>query len=328
MADLGLGNPSIPSAINDAGQVVGDRNGRPFLWQDGVVTDLPGTSVADINNAGQVVGEVYTGEVGGFGLGVSHAFVWQNGVMTDLGSPLGYAIQPKAVNSFGQFVGSYSVVLNTGYGAAVGRPFFYDGSTFIPLPTPSTAYSFAADINDSGQIVGSNGQGPFIYHDGILTNLNRLIAPGSGVVLAGATSINNAGQVVGYTAGINPRAGLLTPSPHRPGSEVQVFLDGKELADETASVGFVSAGKVTRTFTVRNVGDDPLTLSGITLPAGFALVSGFSTVSLPTGHEATFSVRMASTALDSSAVSSPLPPTTATRARSTSPSRVRAPSCG
>jgi len=70
MTDLGTlgGSTSSVGAINDSGQVVGtsttsDRSGgeHGFVWRAGVMTDLGtggGTYPADINNAGQIVGQL------------------------------------------------------------------------------------------------------------------------------------------------------------------------------------------------------------------------------------------------------------------------------
>jgi probable HAF family extracellular repeat protein len=72
----------------------------------------------------------------------------------------------------------------------------------------------AEDINDAGQIVGWTTGGAYIYENGVVTNLNTLIPPGTGFNLQAATGINNAGQIVGYGfAGGRTRAFLLTPVP-------------------------------------------------------------------------------------------------------------------
>src|SRR5262245_37999458 len=105
MTDLGTLSQSASTAddINDSGQVVGsvffegvwggDANDppppdRPFLWQNGVMTDLipvvdGGKGYAHaINNAGQIVGQAWTES------GINGAFVWEDGVMYDLDSLL------------------------------------------------------------------------------------------------------------------------------------------------------------------------------------------------------------------------------------------------
>src|SRR5262249_5026952 len=55
----------------------------------------------------------------------------------------------------------------------------------------------------------------FLYADGVLTDLNSVIPPGSGLTLFSASAINNAGQIVGLAygagGGIIPPALLLTP---------------------------------------------------------------------------------------------------------------------
>jgi probable HAF family extracellular repeat protein len=73
---------------------------------------------------------------------------------------------------------------------------FYDGQTFSsilgPLPVPSGRETTPWDINSQGQIVGSIGNQAFVYNSGNYTILNF-----SGSTSAGATGINNLGQIVG-----------------------------------------------------------------------------------------------------------------------------------
>jgi probable HAF family extracellular repeat protein len=56
------------------------------------------------------------------------------------------------------------------------------------------------DINNSGVIVGSGGGGAFVYSGGTMQNLNSVtdLSGSNFVSLINATSINNAGQIVGY----------------------------------------------------------------------------------------------------------------------------------
>jgi probable HAF family extracellular repeat protein len=78
----------------------------------------------------------------------------------------------------------------------------------------------AADINDSGVVVGtmkasggSASDHAWVYQDGVVTNLNSLVVPGSGLHITSAHAINNVGQIAavaidaqGFSHGV-----LLTP---------------------------------------------------------------------------------------------------------------------
>lgn len=86
----GYNGSSIATAISDNGKVAGyayvtQSVQHPFLWENGVMTDLgdvPGgtghSQATGVNNDGQVVVNSY------FGYGP--AFIWQNGMMNGLGS--------------------------------------------------------------------------------------------------------------------------------------------------------------------------------------------------------------------------------------------------
>jgi hypothetical protein len=84
---------------------------------------------------------------------------------------------------------------------------------------PGYTNSYAYGINDAGVIVGDlhapgNLGRPFVYSRGVMTNLNDLIPPGSGLTLLSARGINNAGQIVGwgrYIGSTPDHAVLLTP---------------------------------------------------------------------------------------------------------------------
>jgi probable HAF family extracellular repeat protein len=68
---------------------------------------------------------------------------------------------------------------------------------------PGGSHSESASINNSGWIVGSSdsslGLRAFLWTPGGgMQDLNRLIPQNSNLVLAGATSINDAGQIVAF----------------------------------------------------------------------------------------------------------------------------------
>ena len=242
--DLGTlrgGNLSRALAINSHEQIVGvwgnNVVGNPglaaFLWQDGVMLDLnpdlgtPDSEALDINDAGQVVGWMGTSKVAD-----AHAFLWQDGAVTDLGVlPGGFAAGAAAIDNLGRVVGWSKEPLGK-FPFATSRAFLWQGTEMIDLGTlPGFEHASATDINDAGQIVGVawgvggnlNIQAAIIRKNGIMTDLNDLIAPGAGLTMKVASAINNAGQITGWASApaASPVAVLLTPVGQPPGD-----LDG------------------------------------------------------------------------------------------------------
>jgi probable HAF family extracellular repeat protein len=192
-------------SINEAGQVVGYAASHPFLWQNGVMTDL--TTVAgnrggasDINEAGQIVG---SSTITSTSTSPAHPVLWQNGVMTDLtpDMPANEGGGANAVNDLGQVVGtvSYSV------------PFVWENGVRTNLGHLGGGGGFANDINNAGQIVGSSYTtiwsellGPILHaalwQNGVVTDLGLLPGDEDG----GAAAINNAGQIVGSSGRTDP----------------------------------------------------------------------------------------------------------------------------
>jgi probable HAF family extracellular repeat protein len=107
--DLGLDRRQIDGVdartINDQGQVVGAKDGRAVLWDNGQVTDLgtpEGTTSAAVavNERGQVVGTMETADG-------THGFVWTSGHLLDLG-PVHHSPVLDAhldINERGQIIG-------------------------------------------------------------------------------------------------------------------------------------------------------------------------------------------------------------------------------
>jgi probable HAF family extracellular repeat protein len=202
--------PVYGIALTGTDQVIGSAGGFPGtrigLWdrvsgvQDlGPLGSLGGDGydddTRDANASALVVGESDLP-----GDDFVHAYVWdsQNG-MQDLGTfgPPGargwsYA---NAVNAAGQVVGGAEL----DGGPFAIHAFLYDG-TIHDLGTLGGDSSIAKGINDMGVVVGRayvNFFQPhgFVYSNGVMTDLNNLIDPGSGLSIYDAYAINNAGWI-------------------------------------------------------------------------------------------------------------------------------------
>ena len=87
---------------------------------------------------------------------------------------------------------------------------------------PGYPNSIAEGINDEGQVVGGASDQPFLggnssaflWQDGVMTDLNTLIPPGSPLFLWYATGINSRGQIAGQAVVVSTgewHAFLATP---------------------------------------------------------------------------------------------------------------------
>jgi probable HAF family extracellular repeat protein len=136
--------------VNAEGVVVGARASgdakRPFVYRDGVVTELGDAAArgeaAAINARGQVVGSIN-----------GRAFLYDGGALRDLGTLGGNMSAARAINASGEIVGQSS----NEYGQPTA--FIHRGS-MQPLPGPS--YSTAIAISASGKVAGS-GEGTHGY---------------------------------------------------------------------------------------------------------------------------------------------------------------------
>ena len=225
----------IPYAINDLGQVVGGTAGggsfpelpygAAFLYSGGTTTiintNLQENYIAyGMNNLGQVVGI--------FG-SPSRAFLYDNGTITNLGTlPGDNYSSAEDINDLGQVVG-----VSASSGVNNATAFLYSSNTgMISLGKlfPTDTYSVAIDSNNLGQVVGWSGNNTnfysesgvgiraFLYSDGVMQDLNELIAPVSNFILTQAQGINDQGQIAG--AGVingELHAVLLTPQPSQCG---------------------------------------------------------------------------------------------------------------
>jgi len=175
---------------------------------------------AGINDSGQVVGDAVV--TGGF----SHAFrTAPNGPITpasDLGTLGSHTSTAYAINNSGQVVGDSYV---TDFGADHAFRTAPNGpiTPSSDLGTLGGQNSYAFSINNAGQVVGYSttsigaSHAFFVDSTGSMQDLNALISPTSGWVLAEAHGINNLGQIAGFgTIGGQTHAFLLTQAIPEP----------------------------------------------------------------------------------------------------------------
>ncbi len=202
--DIGTGQVT---AINNSGQVVGNDEYGPFMWdmtngkRNLSDTLESSTIINDINNNGQVVGSKYFAEG-------SRAFLWDsiNETITNLGT--------QTVHNYADSSVAYGIS-DTGYvvGQATGRAFLWNsmngmsnigaitlyspgGCTYCVENPQSAAYK----VNNSGQAVGDS-QYAYDTATVIAAGPTGVVWAGGGISellprFSGGVSINDSGQVI------------------------------------------------------------------------------------------------------------------------------------
>src|SRR5919202_1756487 len=164
----GLGNliggySNTAHRINNAGQIAGVLRNTSgsftydgFLLQNGNVTQLSNIYPYDMNNQGQIVGDI------GADIGVGHderAGLWQNGTITDLGTLGGSYSYAWGINDEGTVVGE-AATTGADHAFVYKNSQMSDLNNFLPANSGWELLG-AMDINDNGQIVAIglfNGQ--------------------------------------------------------------------------------------------------------------------------------------------------------------------------
>jgi probable HAF family extracellular repeat protein len=230
------GNNSAAEDINNRGEVVGvaelttkDPTCQPpqvlqshaVIWEKGQIRELPtfgedpeGAALA-INDSGVAVG--VTGDCA---TSASHAVLWRkDGSVQDLGNLGGTSYNTASgINNQGQVVGASNV---TGGTANTNHAFLWteeDGMRDLgTLPGDSTSGAYS--INDNKQVVGVSADTAgdlhaFVWQDGVMADLNKVIPPSLPFVLIVGFDINDHGEITVQAIDLNTdesHALLLTP---------------------------------------------------------------------------------------------------------------------
>jgi len=163
MMDLGGGYQASASAINDAGQIVGNgTTPGAFLYSNGKMVSLgipsgsDGSSAFAIDSTGKMIaGGLY------FSNGPSHAALYHDGVWTDLGAfPGASGTSATGVNSSGVVVGTAIFPIKSYHPFRPGKHvgFVYRNGALVDLDTlvpanPGFTITDVAGINDLGEIL-------------------------------------------------------------------------------------------------------------------------------------------------------------------------------
>lgn len=239
MKDLGTldGGSNLESAaisINALGEIVGysyTSTGaiRPFLYTNGIMTDL-GTLGGSKANANWINGK---GDIVGTSeniAGIDRAFLYSGGVMTDLGTLGGPGSGAVSINDKGQVAG----ISDMSDGSLHAFLYSAGSMTDIGALAPDSSYAHPYALNNQGQVVGSmlttNSNDPrhaFLFANGQLFDLNKLVTLRPGWTLATAYAINDHGWIACDTFNLFNRSHLylLKPVVHPPVLAVSLSTD-------------------------------------------------------------------------------------------------------
>lgn len=208
------GTSTFARGLNNNGEVVGygtNRDGvsHPFLWRDGVLTDLTPAGQHDgfatiINDAGWIAGRTHN--AGALYEGGGELTLWRNGAFARF-----VAVPPGEYGSWPVKVGeSGSVLVNVEHHE---WPYAYLARNTGEVIQLAPRYAWGRDMNAREQIVGAvttkyagalNYEShAFLWNDGVLKDLGVLgLRPCENVTgecgWSEASDINDRGQIVGF----------------------------------------------------------------------------------------------------------------------------------
>ena len=199
--------PTSPQVFDVEAVIWGPRAG-----QIQTLPHLPGDATSwatGINDRQQVVG--VSGDCASPNLTEpvpQHGVIWQNGTVTTLGS-LGGTLEtfPWAINSKGQVVGDSSIPCmpdSSGNCVIHIHAFLWEEGTMRDLGVLlGDTDSIAFGLNDKGEVVGGSlsqsSARAFLWQNGMITDLNSLVTPGSTpLYLLLGNDINSRGEIATY----------------------------------------------------------------------------------------------------------------------------------
>lgn len=212
VVDLGTfgGEESSATHINNRGQVIGEadipapapgaRRSHPFLWQNGVMTDLSSSGLGVVNSLG--VRAVALNDLGQILGDEGHGpLLWQDGVWRRLPPVNGVSLESAWLfNAQGQILGSFR-----------GRPVLRRRGRMTGLgAVPGGRPPSARRLNEKGQVVGDVPVESGIPADPAITINRAFISEGGqmrllaspdkveGYMGSEASAINNSGQIAGW----------------------------------------------------------------------------------------------------------------------------------
>ena len=224
------GNNGFATAVDNRGRIVGWAENavkdptcnppqvlqfRAVVWgpQDDQVRELPPlgddtvSAATAINDAGQVVGisGICSNAVGEYS--AAHAVMWENGRVRNLGDIGGVAWNtPMAINERGVVTG-FANIAGDDPAAFNAHAFVWsEGSGMRDLGTlEGDVYSQGLGINRQGKIVGLSCTAgfascrAFVWEDGVMTDLNTLLATDYTKHLYYANDVNDFGEITGQS---------------------------------------------------------------------------------------------------------------------------------
>jgi uncharacterized membrane protein len=182
------------AALNEEGDVVGTAHVDGFLWHDGVQTLLTHPGGAEVLPTDVNDGRTVAGNLLFPASATTRAFTWRAGVFTELPTPAGHSSVAYAVNDRGQVLGAV-----TGDPDGATRPVLWHrgGMWSLPATLQVVGLNNRGDVLANSRPAADGTRQPYLWRSGRL----RALLAGTGLTAGTAVALNDAGDVIGNSAG-------------------------------------------------------------------------------------------------------------------------------